>query len=124
MKKNIIIAFFILVFVHSKAADKDLKYIGMPVGGIGCGQVYLGGDGQLWYWDIFNIKRINPGGPGDKFYINPMVQDKRFDQGFAIRIKNKITPFVKPLRVEDFMILNLKDNIRLEMYRIKKMVFR
>lgn len=74
----------------------------MPVGGIGSGQVYLGGDGQLWYWDIANIRRINPGGPGDKFYINPMVQDKQFDQGFAIRVKNKITPFVKSLRIGGF----------------------
>ena len=83
-------------------STSELKYIGMPVGGIGCGQVYLGGDGQLWYWDIFNIKRINPGGPGDKFYINPMVQDKQFNQGFAIRVNNKITPFVKPLRMGGF----------------------
>lgn len=112
-RKNVLtILLFLLIVIQgtSQNIDKhakflstnDLKYIGMPVGGIGCGQVYLGGDGQLWYWDIFNIKRINPGGPGDKFYINPMVQDKRFEQGFAIRIKNKITPFVKPLRVGGF----------------------
>lgn len=112
--KRISLALF--VFLHasgfisaqqsSKAGENhsttELKYIGMPIGGICTGQVYLGGDGQLWYWDIFNIKRIEPGGPGDKFYMNPMVQDKRFEQGFALRIKNKITPFVKPLRSGGF----------------------
>jgi hypothetical protein len=80
---------------------KELKYIGMPVGGITAGQVYLGGDGQLWYWDIFNIQRIRPGGGGDKFYINPMVQDHKFDQGFALRVKKIVeqqrTPLVNPL---------------------------
>ncbi len=90
------------VFSAYSEETKSLKYIGMPIGGIGAGQLYLGGDGQLRYWDIFNYQRINPGGPGDKFYINPMVQDHRFDQGFAVRIKSKITPFVKPLRMGSF----------------------
>ena len=99
MAKFSITFFLILLALSAHSIETNqLNYVGMPVGGICSGQVYLGGDGQLWYWDIFNIKRINPGGPGDKFYINPMLQDKLFDQGFAIRVKNIKTPFVKPLR--------------------------
>jgi uncharacterized protein (DUF608 family) len=73
---------FALLTLIGYANKKD--FIGMPIGGINCGQVYIGEDGQLWYWDIFNIRKINPGGPGDKFYLNPMQQSKEFEQGFAI----------------------------------------
>jgi len=114
----LLISIFMLSNCKNKASQEnssqnnELKYIGMPVGGITSGQVYLGGDGQLWYWDIFNIQRINPGGPGDKFYINPMVQDNKFDQGFAIRVKNllltKVTPIVKPLNSKGFSDITFK----------------
>ncbi|MDN5204274.1 GH116 family glycosyl-hydrolase [Fulvivirgaceae bacterium BMA10] len=82
----------------------QLKYIGMPIGGLASGQVYLGGDGQLWYWDVFNINRIDPQNPGagDKFYLNPMTQDRRFEQGFAIRINKEITSIARSLNNDGF----------------------
>ena len=40
-------------WVYTKKRN-ELRYIGMPVGGLTCGTVYLGGDGRLWNWDIFN----------------------------------------------------------------------
>ena len=46
----------------------DLKLIGMPVGGICCGQLYLGGDGKLWHWDVFN-KGI---GTTENHYAKPL----------------------------------------------------
>ena len=103
-------------------STNELQYVGMPIGGITAGQVYLGGDGQLWYWDIFNIQRINPGGPGDKFYLNPMVQDKKFEQGFAVRIKKllpaTITPSVKPLREGGFSDITFRGE-----YPVGKVVY-
>jgi non-lysosomal glucosylceramidase len=40
--------------IRGSNADDTLKYIGMPVGGVGCGTVYLNGDGRLYVWDIWN----------------------------------------------------------------------
>jgi non-lysosomal glucosylceramidase len=60
----------------------ELEKIGMPVGGICAGQLYLGGDGRLWHWDIFN-QTI---GTGAEHYANPMRPDAPLDQGFALRI--------------------------------------
>ncbi|WP_372809130.1 helix-turn-helix domain-containing protein, partial [Pontiella sp.] len=85
----------------SKAGS--LKYIGMPVGGIGCGQLYLGGDGKLWLWDIFksNYRREPPSKQGflvssfvlGGHYAHPVAQGEPYsqsngtevEQGFAIR---------------------------------------
>lgn len=59
-----------------------LKQIGMPVGGIGTGQLYLGGDGRLWHWDIFN----QPISTGAEHYANPLHPTPVLEQGFILRI--------------------------------------
>ena len=59
----------------------------MPIGGICAGQLYLGGDGKLWHWDIFNrVDRTN-----EAHYANPMRPESPLDQGFAVRIKSRKT---------------------------------
>jgi uncharacterized protein (DUF608 family) len=54
----------------------------MPVGGICAGQLYLGGDGQLWHWDIFN----NLLATGSANYKDPRTPTEGPAQGFALRI--------------------------------------
>jgi len=60
----------------------ELEKIGMPVGGICTGQLYLGGDGKLWHWDIFN-KHI---GTGPEHYAKPIQPSSPLDQGFALKV--------------------------------------
>ncbi len=66
----------------------------MPVGGLCAGQLYLGGDGKLWLWDIFNRstagKGTNYGGRGfgnsdGSTYFSPWTQKSPLAQGFAIK---------------------------------------
>ena len=67
----------------------ELAKIGMPVGGICCGQVYLGGDGKLWHWDIFNVAQpaafTDSGGPN---YARPPLPASPIEQGFALKISS------------------------------------
>jgi uncharacterized protein (DUF608 family) len=58
----------------------DLKFVGMPVGGIGAGQLYLGGDGRLWHWDIFN----QPIRTGSDHYTNPIIPSSPLTQRFSL----------------------------------------
>lgn len=62
----------------------DLRLIGMPVGGGCCGQVYVGGDGRLWHWDVFNASR--PRDPVGTAYVRPADPSSPFGQGFAVRV--------------------------------------
>ena len=60
----------------------ELEKIGMPIGGICAGQLYLGGDGKLWHWDVFNDVK----GTGDGHYAHPPKPASPLDQGFALAV--------------------------------------
>jgi len=65
----------------------DLRFIGMPVGGLCAGQLYLGGDGRLWLWDIFNQPPTPDMGSGaGPHYAKPMESSSPIEQGFALKI--------------------------------------
>ena len=71
----------------------DLAKIGMPVGGLCAGQLYLGGDGKLWHWDLFNM-RI---GTGAEHYAKPLEPSSPLEQGFALRIVTEGKTQERPL---------------------------
>jgi non-lysosomal glucosylceramidase len=61
----------------------ELTCIGMPVGGICAGQLYLRGDGTLAEWGIFNVDR--PTGYGDNNY-RTYTPPSPVEQGFGLAI--------------------------------------
>ncbi len=104
--------------IYSKA-NQELRYIGMPVGGICCGTMYLSGDGRLWNWDIFNqnLEGVLPvtipwsevgmdfGGTkgvnnrNGSRYVRPatLEDSQKIDQGFALHITQNGKTEVRPL---------------------------
>ncbi len=63
---------------------RELDTIGMPIGGIACGQLYLCGDGTLGNWEIFN--QYHFGGTGATSYRARKAK-KPVKQGFAVLVK-------------------------------------
>ena len=84
---------------------RALDYLGMPVGGIACGQLYLGGDGRLWYWDIFKSTTTTDyegrvwAGPK---YAQPVPLRSTVAQGFALRMRAGDRTVVRRLDREGF----------------------
>jgi len=79
--------------------DKSLDMIGMPIGGIAAGQLYLLGDGTLGCWNIFN--HVPNTGSGDRCYNN-QKQVKPVDQGFALVVEDGGRTTVHTLSREGF----------------------
>jgi uncharacterized protein (DUF608 family) len=90
---------------------RELDTIGMPVGGICAGQVYLTGEGRLAYWDVFN-QNHNTGygavnwregrGPELKVQAGRLVEDSPVRQGFAVRIRQGDKVETRPLSRQGF----------------------
>jgi uncharacterized protein (DUF608 family) len=97
----------------------ELRYIGMPVGGIQAGGVYLGGDGRLWLWDIFNDNRegIEPKlvkwqqqtthsryvrSRDGACYVEPAQDIRPLEQGFAFRFEYGGKTVIKYLKPSDW----------------------
>jgi non-lysosomal glucosylceramidase len=104
--------------VYTKSRN-ELRFIGMPVGGICSGCVYAGGDGQLWLWDIFNqnqagvitktlpvplesfnMKEIN--NVEGSLYLEPLTQGSPLQQGYALLINDGGTTTLRRLHQDDW----------------------
>ena len=75
----------------------DLETIGMPVGGICAGQIYVTGDGRLAHWDLFNLPTVGYGYPAE-----PAEPTAAVEQGFALRVRSGDKTIVRPLNAEAF----------------------
>lgn len=98
----------------------ELKYIGMPAGGLHTGTVYFGGDGRLWLWGIYNDDRegIDPkdvhwnDGETERVirsrdgsaYIEPAIADNKrlLEQGIAIKIAYNNMAVIRTLKETDW----------------------
>ncbi|MCT4587548.1 MAG: GH116 family glycosyl-hydrolase [Carboxylicivirga sp.] len=97
-----------------KLNQNELQYIGMPVGGIACGQLYLAGDGRLRLWHIFKVTYSREKDHGQRFdamtlgghYAKPEKQFERetrpVDQGTVIKVKSNGKSWIKRLDARDF----------------------
>lgn len=101
-------------------SKNELQYIGMPVGGIMCGMVYLGGDGRLWLWDVFNKNQtgviykdiqwhekiqgneavLRPFDGAN--YVQPVKDVRPLEQGFAFLFEFNNQKIIKRLQPEDW----------------------
>ena len=78
----------------------ELNALGMPIGGIAAGQLYLTGDGTLAVWGLYNQRRYNR--YGSRNMDNLQFSTVHLDQGFALEIESGGRKHVRALRRSDF----------------------
>lgn len=86
---------------------EELKWIGMPCGGIGTGQVYITGDGELCFFEsIYNKQQKPNAGHGLSTgyqYLNPQERNSKVDSSFSIAVgESGNKPVEYKLTSEDF----------------------
>lgn len=103
-------------------SKNEFKYIGLPVGGLHAGTVYVGGDGRLWLWQIYNetfegaqegiepktvnwndgveVRKIRA--RDGSAYIEPAIANNKrvLEQGFAVKAVVNGKTFIKELSEE------------------------
>ncbi|MFP5079916.1 GH116 family glycosyl-hydrolase [Pedobacter sp. JCM 36344] len=111
-------------------SKNEFKYIGMPVGGLHAGTVYVGGDGRLWLWQIYNetfegaqegiepkTVNWNDGTEVRKIrsrdgsaYIEPAIANNKrvLEQGFAVKAVLNGKTFIKELSEEHWDEIEFK----------------
>lgn len=77
-------------------SGSDLVCVGMPVGGLCTGQLYLTGDGRLAHWDIFNWATAGYGYEVSRRPAMPV------EQGFAVRVRQGDKTLVRTLDINGF----------------------
>ncbi len=80
-------------------SGEELKTIGMPVGGVAAGQMYLRGDGTLAEWAIFN-KHVNTGYGADCY--RTFRPKSPVDSGFAVVVERDGERMTRKLNRDDF----------------------
>ena len=114
--------------MYVRGTAEVYTYIGMPIDGMFTGTFYLGGDGKLWLWDIFNELKeginstVHESWQGKKNikatdganFVFPISPEYLFEQGFGINVKQRKDTWEKSLVFKGFNDITFKGQYPIE----------